>query len=376
MPSVKLLVICSLSSFYLSHCATTPKDGKGDGKADDGQPSGSGSSGGDAGRDSSDGPPLVSQDRRLLTTSMSHNGFTSKAISRSKANDIANNMAQSLSQSKNKEPHTAYGTIVANRLAGRSAQESFDEARRVMDHLLAKNVDAELPEAIQLELALSALQTNRLALAEFYLDKLVRSKNARVKVAAINAIGVVAIRNDRIPEAVATFKEALGLDKEYEPALLNLGFLALQGGDVTTAKRAFASMQDDWFVESGMISIDRLEGDGKGAEQRCEKVLSKHPRHKPTLINCGINSYQGLRDFKRAREYFNRALAVQGGPSAWDEKTGKLLGVVDSEEVKAQRERQMREAEERKAKAEADKARVDQSGAKPNGGAAAPAAGP
>jgi tetratricopeptide (TPR) repeat protein len=352
---VILSLLCTKNLFF--SCATTPKAND---KAGEQGSSGGDGDGQNSGSGGSESGSLVSQDRKFLTTSLSHNGFTSKTISRSKASDLSNNMAQS----RSKDPQTAYGTIVANRLSGKSAQESFDEARRVMDHLLSKNPDAELPEAIQLELALSALQTNRLALAEHFLDKLVRSKNPKVKVASINAIGVIAIRTDRVPEAMATFKEAINVEKDFEPALLNIGFLALQGGDVATAKRALGSLQDDWFVDAAYIAIDRVDGDGNKAEQRCERVLSKHPRHKPTLINCGINSYQGLRDYKRARDYFNKALAVQGGPAAWDEKTGKLLGVVDSEEMKAQRDKQMREAEERKAKAEADKAKVDQSGAK------------
>ncbi|MCX6118182.1 MAG: hypothetical protein NT027_11620 [Proteobacteria bacterium] len=314
--------------------------------------------------------PKISSDRKLLVNSLTNNGFTSKTVNKSKAAD----MASEFSKSKSKEPQVAYGAIVANRIAGKPPQESFDDGKRVMDELLSKRPDADLPESIQLEIALSALQNGKLALAEFFLDKLTSSKNNRVKAAATNALGVVAIRTERVPEAVAIFKEALKADKEYEPALLNIGFLALQGGDAATAKRALGAFQNDWMVESAFVSIERLEGDVGKAEQKCEKILAKHPKHKPTLINCGINAYQGTKDFKRAREYFNRALAVAGGLVAWDEKTGRLLGVVDREEVRAGQEKSAKEAEERAAKANAEKAKEESSPAKREDGAAPQAA--
>lgn len=298
---------------------------------------------------------------------MSNNGFTSKTVSRAKAAELA----ATYSMAKGKDVQAAYGAVVANRLAGKGATESFDESRHILDHFISKNPDADIPEAVQLELALAALQTGKLAMAEFYLDKLTKSKSVSIRAASINALGVVAIRMDRIPEAVATFKEALAVDKDYQPALMNIGFLALQGGDAATAKRALGGLQDDWFVDSGLISVDRLEGEASKAEQRCDRILSKYPKHKPTLINCGINAYQGERDFKKARGYLNRALAIVGGSSAWDEKTGKLLGVVDAEESRAANAKAAREADEAKAKAAAERAKAEAAAPK-----AAPAASP
>ena len=346
----------------------------GDGKKETKEPVGDKSSPASAGSSGSPSEDTASigADRKLLVNSLSNNGSTSFTINRAKATE----MATSLSSNKSKDAQTNYGIIVANRLAGKLPQESFDEARAIIDRAIAKNPDAELPEPVQLEMAFTALHANKLALAEFYLDKLVKSKTPHIKAAAINALGVVAIRMERIPEAVATFKEALGADKEYKPALLNIGFLALQGGDAATAKRALAGMQDDWFVDGGLISVDRLDGDTDKADQRCERVLSKHPKHKPTLINCGINAYQGKRDFKKARDYLNRAIASQGGSPAWDEKTGKLLGVVDSEEARAGQLKAAKEAEERAEKAKAEKAKADAAAAKPPQGAAAGGAAP
>ncbi len=309
-------------------------------------------SGSEAREDS--GATSLSGERRFLTTSLSNNSFTSKSIDRGRAADFA---AQH-GNGKSKDINSLAAAIAANRLAGRGVNDVLSEARQIAELEMSKNVERDLPELVQLELGLVGVQSGRLAFAEFWLDKLLKSKNATIRASAINAKGVVAIRMERIPEAMVLFKEALAVNSEYKPALLNIGFLALQGGDVVTAKKALGGMQDDWYVMSGLISVLRLEGDVDKADGICEKILAQHPKHKPTLINCGINSLQGRKDYKKARDYLNRALSVAGGVSIWDEKAGKLLGAIDSEEARAAQLRSLKEAEERKAKEQADKAKA------------------
>jgi tetratricopeptide (TPR) repeat protein len=307
------------------------------------------------------GVTSLSGERRFLTTSLTNNAFTSKHIDKGRAADFATQHGSS----KSKDINTLAASIAANRLGGRGVNDVMPEARQIADLEMSKNVDRDIPELVQLELGLTGVQTGRLAFAEFWLDKLLKSKNATIRASAINAKGVVAIRMERIPEAMVLFKEALAVNSEYKPALLNIGFLALQGGDVATAKRALGGMQDDWYVMSGLVSVLRLEGEVDKADAACEKVLSQHPKHKPTLINCGINSWQGKKDYKKARDYLNRALAVAGGAAVWDEKAGKLLGAIDSEEARAAQLKSLKEAEERKAKEQVEKAKAAASDAQP-----------
>lgn len=320
------------------------------------------------------GATSLSGERRFLTTSLSNNGFTSKHIDKGRAADFASQHGGA----KSKDINTLAATIAANRLGGRSVNDVMSEARQIADLEMSKNVERDIPELVQLELGLTGVQTGRLGFAEFWLDKLLKSKNSIIRASAINAKGVVAIKMERIPEAMVLFREALAVNSEYKPALLNIGFLALQGGDVATAKKALGGMQDDWYVMSGLVSVLRLEGEVDKADAACEKVLSQHPKHKPTLINCGINSWQGKKDYKKARDYLNRALSVSGGVAVWDEKAGKLLGAIDSEEARAAQMKTLKEAEERKAKEQAEKAKAPASqpqptkpaeGAGPNEGA-------
>ena len=299
------------------------------------------------------GDTSLTAERRFLTTSLSNNGFTSKTVDRSKAADFAGQHGGG----RSKDINTLAAAIAAHRLAGHSFNEAMGEAKVIADLEMAKNVDRDVPELVQLELGLIGVQNGRLAFAEFWLDKLLKSKNATIRASAINAKGVMAVRMDRIPEAMVMFKEALAASNDYKPALLNIGFLALQGGDAATAKKALNGLQDDWYVQSGLVSVLRLDGEVDKAEGICDQVLAKHPKHKPTLINCGINAWQGKKDYKKARDYINKALSVAGGLPVWDEKSGKLLGAIDSDEARGSQLKAQKEAEERKAKADAEKAK-------------------
>ena len=300
------------------------------------------------------GATSLTAERRFLVNSISNNSLTSKSVDRSKAADFAGQHGGG----RSKDINTLAAAIAAHRLAGQPVNDAMAEAKVIADLEMAKNVERDIPELVQLELGLIGVQTGRLAFAEFWLDKLLKSKNATIRASAINAKGVMAVRMDRIPEAMVMFKEALAASNDYKPALLNIGFLALQGGDASSAKKALGSMQDDWYVQSALVSVFRLDGEVDKADGICDQFLAKRPKHKPTLINCGINAWQGKKDYKKARDYINRALSVAGGLPVWDEKSGKLLGAIDADEARMNQLKAQKEAEDRKAKTDEEKAKA------------------
>jgi tetratricopeptide (TPR) repeat protein len=312
------------------------------------------------------GATSLTAERRFLVNSISNNGLTSKSIDRSRAADFAGQHGGG----RSKDINAVAAAIAAHRLAGHSFNEAMGDAKVIADLEMAKNVERDIPELVQLELGLIGVQTGRLAFAEFWLDKLIKSKNATIRASAMNAKGVMAVRMDRIPEAMVMFKEALGASNDYKPALMNIGFLALQGGDAATAKKALGSMQDDWYVQSALVTVFRLDGEVDKADGVCDQILAKRPKHKPTLINCGINAWQGKKDYKKARDYINKALAVVGGLAIWDEKSSKLLGAIDAEEARMNHLKAQKEAEDRKAKADEEKTKANPAQPDPGKGAA------
>lgn len=312
-------VLCGL---VLSTCATKEKKPEHDSVASD--------HGSD--KDKHEGDSELSGNRHSFINSFSNNGLTSHAVNKTKVSDKAASLEKSA-----KDSASMAGLISANRLAGKGYQESLPIARGIIDAEVRRGgVQKELPEAIQLELALSALTGGHLAFAEFYFDHLTKSKSPSIRAAAHNAIGVVAVKMDRLPEAVLAFREALKAEENFGAARLNLGFLALLGGDFATAKKMLAGMQDDWFVQYGMVTIDRIDGDAGKAEGLCDKVQQVKPQHKPTLFNCGLNAYQGKHDVAKAKALINKMLKTPGGSQTWDDKAARLLGAIDAEEARRQ----------------------------------------
>ena len=109
---------------------------------------------------------------------------------------------------------------------------------------------------------------------------------------------------------------------------MNLGFSALRGGDIDTAKHSLNNQQDDWFVQYGMISIARLEGNADKVDSLCDRVLASHATHKAALFNCALHQFQTKRNFKKAKELLNNAAKASGGERHWDNRINELLDKV------------------------------------------------
>jgi tetratricopeptide (TPR) repeat protein len=209
---------------------------------------------------------------------------------------------------------------------------------------MEKGAGRTIPPEVKLEIALAAISSHNYALAAYYLDDLTDEKNPRLKAGAYNALGVIALRDDRVPEAVLYFREALKAVGNYKPALLNLGFSALKGGDLTTAKTTLAKVEGDWFVQYGMISVARMDNDVGLAVEGCDRVLKKEPQHIATLFNCGLLEYQNKHNAVKAKEYLTRAGKAKGGEADWGEKSFLLISKIDAEAAQAKQEEARRKA--------------------------------
>jgi hypothetical protein len=93
-------------------------------------------------------------------------------------------------------------------------------------------------------------------------------------------------------------------------------------------------MSGDWFVQYGLISIERLEGDAARATDLCEKVLGR-AEHKAALFNCGLVEFQNKKAYAKAKELFNKSAKARGGETAWDTLAVDMLTEVDIQEAEA-----------------------------------------
>ena len=274
-----------------------------------------------------------SAEEKTLTQSFSNNPFTSKLINRQAAAALAE---KSSAAAKEGNVNAGVSFIAASRLAGRSLPENILAARQLIDQIVKKEgVQRDLPDVVELELAIHAVASGKLAFAEHLSVQLLKSKNAKIRAGMNNLIGIVALRLNKIPEAVFSFKQSLKEEPSYVAAKLNLGFLALRGGDFVVAKSMLNDMSEDWFVKSGILVIDRLTGGLEQTSKLCTEVLTKKPNHKPTLFNCGLNEFQAKKNFKIARDYMNKVLKSEGGDPNWNERAARIIGEIDTEEAKA-----------------------------------------
>lgn len=337
--AVTALVIVAL---MLAGCETADKS---DGAKDS---SGDLSEGGgrDSGGRGDDSGAKASSNRVTVTNSYSNNPLTSQTINSNKAASLAQKF-------DGKDERTLEGRVSAARLARKGLGEVMGAAKKLAEAEMEKGAARTISDDVKLELALAALDSKNFALAEYYLQVLTDSRDAKVRAGAFNAMGVVALRDDRVPEAVLYFRQALKAVGNYRPALLNLGFTALMGGDLKTAKQTLSDMSSDWFVQSALISIERIEGDTGKAGELCDRVLSKESGHKAALFNCGLLEFQNKKNYNKAKELFAKSSKSRGGEPGWDNKANAMLADVSREE---QREKQA-EARKKAAAAAADAAK-------------------
>lgn len=282
--------------------------------------------------------------RITLTHSLSNNPLTSLTINVSKAGQLVENMQSGKSKGFMEEK------LSAERLARKGVGPVMGTARRIAVFEMEKGATNTISDAVKLEVALAALAARNYYLAEYLLPILVESKNPRVKAGANNALGVMALLSDRVPEAVLYFKESLKAVENYKAAMLNLGVTALKGGDLALAKRYLSDMQNDWFVQANMISIARLEGNNSKAGELCSKVLSKEPDHKSVLYNCALFELQNKGSFDKARSYAEKATRAKHGETGWDDKLFNLSNLIDMEEAEKKRKAAQKAAQEKSKK--------------------------
>jgi tetratricopeptide (TPR) repeat protein len=272
-----------------------------------------------------DDSAYISSKRITLVQSLTNNPNTSQTISSSKASSQVKRLPSS-----SKDKTTLEGRLTAQRISKASFASVLATAKAVARIEMKKGANRHINDAVKLDLALSAIASRKYSMANYYLSELKSSKIPKIRAAALNTLGVIALNDDRIPEAVGYFKKALKAVGSYKAAKLNLGFTALKGGDSGTAKRALGGYSGDWFVDYGLISVARLTGDKSKASSLCDRVLSKRSSHKAALFNCGLHNAQAKKDYTKAKNLINKASSSRGGESGWATVIANSLREVGS----------------------------------------------
>nr|WP_255671989.1 tetratricopeptide repeat protein [Corallococcus sp. AS-1-6] len=172
------------------------------------------------------------------------------------------------------DAHVLNALAATYRLAGR-----LDEAEATGRRVLARSKDN--PEAYK-TLALVAYDRGQYRLAELLIVN--ARKVAQDDPAISNTLGMIYLKMDDRPRALAQFQKAVSLDDSFAPGHLNLGALALSYRDYAGAEKAFTralALEPDGlegqlylaYALDGQKGLDPKKGIAAG--EAFEKVLAR-----------------------------------------------------------------------------------------------------
>ena len=284
--------------------------------------------------DDDSGPVTIAGSKGTLSYSLSQNRMTGKRLDTKKASEYSSDLKGATKKADFKKRLQFEGYVIARALSGAGFDDVLAASRRLMGTLMSKKVDSELPPGIKLQLALAALKSGRYTMVSHFLSQVRDAKSPKLKAAALNLEGLLALRDERLPEAAEFWQESLKVVSNYKPARLNLGFLALKYGDHITAKKMLGSMQNDWFAVYGLVVAERLAGNSSRVVSLCRSLEGKKKNFKPGMLSCALNKYQGRGDYAGAKKDLQKIVGLKSGSTVIDEYAYKALAQIDKDEAK------------------------------------------
>ncbi len=270
----------------------------------------------------------VSNSLETFTYSLSSNSLTSSALNKGLAKGYATDLSGRTKNPKAKDVPNLRAIVAAKVLAGEDFKDVLSATKRLMHVEMQSNAATEFDDQVRLELAIAALQNDKFTMAQFMISEISDAKNPKIKAAAFNLTGLLALRQKRFPEAAVAWRHALSIVPGYKPAILNLGFLALKYGDFATAKKYLSVFEGDWFAQYGVLVAERIAGNGPRVDGLCEMVLGRKPDYKPALLSCGLHKYQSKGQLAQAKEMLEKAMKGSG-PHSIDEAAQRALHEIE-----------------------------------------------
>lgn len=219
------------------------------------------------------------------------------------------------------------GLAATYRLAGK-----LDEAEATGRRVLARSKDN--PEAYK-TLALVAYDRGQFRLAELLV---INARKVAEKDPAIsNTLGMIYLKMEDRPRALAQFQKAVSLDDNFAAAHLNLGALALSYRDYAGAERSFtkALSLEPEGVEGQLYLAYALDGQkgldpkkGVAAGEAFEKVLARRSEQPEAVCGAGWAYAADRAGFEKAIAFLDRCKEL-GATSSQDKQliTAKVQGL-------------------------------------------------
>lgn len=280
----------------------------------------------------------VSARFKPFVNSLTNNNLTSKTVNLSKLANLESKLEkQIVTDEKNVTKEMLALLINIKRFKGTDITEILELSQKLILKIMAKGIDKDLPLVTKLDIAIAAIKNKKFSYGEYIIEGLISSNNSYVKAAALTLQGIIFLLEDKIPESVLSFNEALKVNANFEAARLNLGFLALKYGDFDTAFELLSPMSSDWFVASGLIVLERQQGQYAKAQSLCKLILSQKQDYLPALFNCAFNEWQGVGDLNKAEAYLNIFIKHKRSPAVYEDRAIMALDQVQRQKLNTKR---------------------------------------
>ncbi|MBC61923.1 MAG: hypothetical protein CMP11_05650 [Zetaproteobacteria bacterium] len=214
--------------------------------------------------------------------------------------------------------------ITLNYLAGSSFDLVMKKAKDLAQFEVSKDINSKLSLPVMLDLCLAAFQTKNYKIALFYLQNILNSENNRYKAIALNLKGIFLLDQSMVPEAVSYWNEALKLDPNFLPSLLNISSAYVKYGFLKEADELLKNLDVDYFVTLNKITLNQMLSRGKEAIKQCDTLLADNSS-KMLLFNCGVVYLRVGLNIEKARELLTAAVKDSEAATYWDDKAYKLL---------------------------------------------------
>lgn len=258
---------------------------------------------------------------KVLVQSISNQPLSSKAVRISAAAENA----MSIHTRKSSNEKDLLIALASARIGGANTTEMLQYASELM-RIRIQQSKKDLPDFAKLEIGLAAIQDKNLARAKIFMDPLIKStKNPLILASIYNGYGIAALQVGQKTDAAKFFQKSLSSLSSFEPALFNLGFLALEYGHYQSAERYLSSIKNDWYAQLGLVTAYRHTKRNNQAKTLCAQLTKKHQKNKIILFNCGLFYFQNLSSKKQARSLIEKATQESGGLPHWDETAFKVM---------------------------------------------------
>lgn len=252
-------------------------------------------------------------------------------VNSSKARELAPRIV-TLTQRAN-HPYVFETLLSTQNMAGLAYEDMSDAASAFYSwQMQRKNAGAQSFHS-HIQLAIGAMRLKRFSLANYHLDQAHNYTKQIVPGEIENIQGMIAIKQDRMDEALQLWRDAVRKNPQHVGARLNLGTTALLLGDFQTADTYLGNLSHE-TAQQAMVTANRMAEVPTKADALCKRLLQKKTVAKSVIYNCALNQWQGLEQSSQARRDLQQLAQSQQLPPLLETKIFSSLEKIEDWERK------------------------------------------